>query len=89
MKKELNAAKCYTPNTKIEDVEQISMRLWKLLLTQELCGKQPTLQKISEYKRFHFVKNNFGVKAMVELDAILAVAGLEIANDSPIYVLID
>ena len=87
--KELNGAKCYTPDTSFEFVQKCSRKLWNFIIEDEICGENPTLQQVSIYNRQHFTQiRNFGEKTMLELDKLLAIAGLEITNDSPIYTLL-
>lgn len=87
--KELNGAKCYTPETKFEFVQKCSRKLWNFLYEDEMCGENPTLQQIAIHNRQFFLRQrNFGPKTMQELDAILAIAGLTISEHSPIHIYI-
>ena len=80
--KELNGAKSYTPDTKFEFTQKRSGKLWNLIMLDKVCGENPTLQEISIYDRAYLLRQrNFGPKTMAELDAILQIAGLEIANE--------
>lgn len=89
MPKELNGAKCYTPGTRFEFVQERSGKLWNLIMLDKVCGENPTLQEISIYDRAYLLSHrNFGPKTMQELDAILAIAGLEISNVMPIYTIL-
>ena len=88
--KEINGAKCYTPTTKVSDVQKITKKLWNFLYEDEICGEDPTLQQIAIHNRLFFIsQRNFGVQTMKELDELLAIAGLEISNDTPIHQLIN
>ena len=87
--KELNGAKCYTPLTKFQNTQKYSQRLWNFLYEDKICGNDPTLQQIAIHNRLFFISlRNFGPKTMKELDELLAIAGLEISNDTPIHTIL-
>ena len=80
--KELNGAKCYTPDTKFEFTQKCSRKLWNFIIEDAICGENPTLQQIAIHTLDYFRNiRNFGEVTLLELQGILEIAGLEIANE--------